>query len=243
MTNKEEGTLTAADLAEAARARASFTAFLNMHFNRLPDTAFVEQVRGVEFTGALDSLAASSDVEPEVAAGAKLMLDHIRANAAVELGKASDDLGVDRTRLYRGVSPSYGPPPPYEAVWRKDMRSVPEFLQDLARTYREAGVSLASDAGERLDYIGVQLDFVRLLAEREAAAWEGSDEAEAARTLQGEVAFFRSHLANWASYFIDTALKRADTDFYRGHLQMVRGFINSEMERLDCSPQASGAVT
>ena len=242
MIHKEEGILTAADLAEAGRARASFIAFLNMHFNRLPDAAFVEQVRGAEFTGALDSLATSSDVEPEVATGARLMLEHIRAKAALDLSQASDDLGVDRTRLYRGVSPSYGPPPPYEAVWRKDMRSVPEFLQELAGTYRQAAVGLASDAGERLDYIGVQLDFVRLLAEREAAAWEGGDEAEAARQLQSELAFFKSHLANWTGYFIEAALKRAETDFYRGHLQMVRGFIHSETERLASSPQATGTA-
>jgi len=40
------------------------------------------------------------------------------------------------------------------------------------------------------------------------------------------------HLGNWVPGFVAKALTIADTDFYRGHLMMLRGFLSAEEERL-----------
>ena len=230
------------DLAEAARARAAFCAFLNVHFTTLPDLGFVERIRSQEFTSVLEALAGNPDVEGELAAGASAMLSFIRSNTDTAANQLSDTLGVDRTRLYRGVSPTYGPPPPYEAVWAKGVTNVAGVLQVIAGIYRQNGVSVAPEATERADYIGIELDFVRVLASREAEAWGANDAATARALLAEQSAFLTRHLAGWAPDFIEKALTMAETDFYRGHLRMLRGFLVAEAARLQAAAGTAPAV-
>lgn len=223
------------DLAEAARARAAFCAFLNIHFTTLPDRGFVERIRSQEFTSVLEALAGNPDVDEDLSAGAFAMLSFIQTNAETEAGSLSDTLGVDRTRLYRGVSPVYGPPPPYEAVWAKGVTNTAAALQVIAAVYRQNGVSVAPEATDRQDYVGIELDFVRILAGREGEAWNTGDEAAARALLAEQASFMTQHLGAWAPDFIGKALELAETDFYRGHLRMLRGFLAAESERLQAA--------
>ena len=87
----------------------------------------------------------------------------------------SERLGIDRTRLYRGVSPTYGPPPPFEAVWRPDKANTTALLQQIAELYHRSGLAESPEAHERLDYIGIELAFIEYLASEEAGAWEAGD--------------------------------------------------------------------
>lgn len=233
-----EPDLTPADLAEAARARASFCAFLNIHFTTLPDLGFVERIRSQQFGAVLDALAGNPDVEGELASGALAMRSFIVAQADAEPGALSDTLGVDRTRLYRGVSPTYGPPPPYEAVWGKGVTNVSAVLQVIAGIYRRNGMTVAPGAAERPDYVGIELDFLSTLATREAEAWESGDAAAARALITEEKAFLADHVGAWVPAFVERALAMAETDFYRGHLLMLRGFLVSEVERLGAAAGA-----
>lgn len=226
------------ELAEMARARATFYHFVGLHFNTLPDLAFVEQLRGEEFGGALASLAENGEIHPGVAAGAALMRDYIQKNTGLEAATFSEKLGVDRTRLYRGVSPAYGPPPPYEAVWTRTGGPETAVLQKVMGLYRTAGLAMAEDANERADYIGVELEYLRLLALREADAWDAADRAAARGILEKEQPFLRS-LAEWVPPFVAKAREYVETDFYRGHLQMLEGLLAEELQQVDLLRQAT----
>ncbi len=225
LTNEQE-------LSEIAHTRASFFAFLNIHFTTLPDVAFVQRIRGDEFTSVLDALSGDEALGTDVVAGAALMRGYIQSTQSMEPPQLSEALGVDRTRLYRGVSPQYGPPPPNEAVWVKSNSPVPEILLGIAEVYRQAGMAISPDAHERLDYIGVELDLHYHLACREADAWLSGDHARAQALLQQQVAFLGEHILRWVPAFIEKASSMAETDFYRGHLQMLRGFLTGEEQRL-----------
>jgi TorA maturation chaperone TorD len=221
-------------LAHSARARAAFCTFLNSHFTTLPDEAFVEQMRGSACSAMLAALVADSSVEDNLAAGADLMAAYLRATSAEPPAELARILGVDRTRLYRGITPDYGPPPPYELVWSKTYRDV-TLLQILTRQYREQGLALSLEATERPDYIGVELEFFRALVVREAEGWEagtpeGANAALAAREAQRT--FLDGHLAAWARLYVDQVLSQARTDFYQGHLLMLQGFLSSEQQSL-----------
>ena len=232
MESTNEGVISGSDLAELARARASILAFLNLHFTTLPDTAFVEHVRGQEYADALEALAADDSLPADMAAGAGAMLAFIRSNVGTAETAFSDTLGVDRTRLYRGVSPAYGPPPPYEAVWSKRVTSVAATLQEIAAIYRQSGMVISPDAKERLDSIGVELDYLHQLALQEAAAWEAGQKEQARGLLQAQQAFLSMHVGDWAPAFVEKALTKAETDFYRGHLTMLRGFLTSQRDQI-----------
>jgi putative dimethyl sulfoxide reductase chaperone len=227
-----ETRLTEQELAEIAQARAQFMAFLNVHFTTLPDVAFVQQIQSDEYTGLLEVLSAD-DSGAGIAAGARLMGEYIRSARGLDASQVSTALGVDRTRLYRGVSPQYGPPPPNEAVWSKGTEPISAQLLALAEIYRQAQLEVAPDARERLDYIGVELDFAYKLAKREVEAWRSGDTANARKALEQQAAFFRDHLGQWVPAFVERARTYVETDFYRGHLQMLETFLAHERERLD----------
>jgi putative dimethyl sulfoxide reductase chaperone len=231
MNMANDAELNPQELANIARTRAAFNSFLSVHFTTLPDAAFVERMRHGDLTAMLEALVNDESVEGDIATGASLMRAHLEKARHKDAPDAAQTLGVDRTRLYRGLSPMYGPPPPYEMVWSKTGQDV-GLLVSLAGTYREMGMSPSPDMIERMDYIGVELDFMRELALREATAWESTSPESAQKLLEAQHTFMNEHLRDWVPLFVDDALKRAETDFYRGHMLMLRGFIASEQEEL-----------
>lgn len=239
MEPTEETPFTPEELAAIARGRAALCAFLNVHFTTLPDEPFVSHLRSEEFSQALTALAAA-DNDPEVAKGAVLMRGFLAANLKTAPAELSQTLGIDRTKLYRGVSPEYGPPPPHEAVWDKRVTDQVVVLKALADVYVAAGVGMAEQARERLDYIAVELDFLRVLAVREMEAWQAAKSEEAKLALGQQLTFVRDHLGMWVPAFVEKALPMAQTDFYRGHLAMLRGFLAAEQQRLEFLLDAAG---
>jgi TorA maturation chaperone TorD len=227
--------LDAPALAHSARARAAFYAFLSVQFTALPDEAFVEHLRSPAVRDMLGALAGDPATEDNLAAGADQMLAYLRATESLPAPELAEKLGVDRTRLYRGITPRYGPPPPYELVWSKTYRDI-SLLQQLARLYREAGLELAPAVIERPDYLGVELDYLRALVSREADGWEagtsnGAGSALAARAAQRS--FLEEHLGAWAPLYVNEVLPHARTDFYQGHLLMLQGFLAGELQAPD----------
>ncbi len=227
MMNQAE--ITSQELASIAKARASFNSFLNVHFVSLPDAKFVKQMRQPEITSMLKALVKDESVDEDLAYGASLMLNFIEGTRSNKTAQMVEKLGVDRTRLYRGVAPTYGPPPPYEMVWSKTFQDL-GLMQILAGTYRENGLEPSPEARDRWDYIGMELQFLVELALREAAAWE-KDDGKAARSLLGKQhEFFSQHMEQWIPDFVQKALEFVETDFYKGHLLMLNGFIKDEKQ-------------
>lgn len=219
------------ELADLAKGRAAFYSLLNVHFTTLPDQSFIEQIRNGEFAAMLDSIIKDDSIAPDVIVGATLMRDYILKTKADTVLALAEKLGVDRTRLYRGVAPGYGPPPPYESVWSSGGEGT-AILQAVAGVYREAGLARAPEATERVDYIGVELDYMREMAKREVQAWESGERQTALDSLKAQQHFMLEHLGAWAPAFVDKALEQVETDFYKGHLLMLRAFIAEDQERL-----------
>jgi TorA maturation chaperone TorD len=228
----KESALTPQELAAIAQARASFCALLNVHFVTLPNVEFVQQIRSPEFDAMLEALGKDGTLPSDISQGTVCTRNYVQSTLAVDAVQLAENLGVDRTRLYRGVSPYYGPPPPYEAVWSKDATQITAVLQALSVLYQEAGVTLSPGLSERADYAGVELAYLLQLAQQELAAWKGGTKEQARGLVEKQLRFVRDHLGAWLPAFIERALAEAKTDFYRGHLLMLRGFLAQEQERL-----------
>jgi TorA maturation chaperone TorD len=104
-------------------------------------------------------------------------------------------------------------------------------LQNIAATLRDAGLARGPLATDRIDYIGVALDYMREIARREAESWESGAREVAIQSVKLQHAFVAEHLG-WVSAFVDKALEQVGTDFYRGHLLMLKRFISQDRERL-----------
>jgi putative dimethyl sulfoxide reductase chaperone len=223
--------MTIHELSSIAQTRAALCSFLNLHFMTLLDSSFIEQVRAREFTSLLQTLAVDASSNDDVTTGANLMSEYLWRTNDLPLTQVVEELGVDRTRLYRSVIKGYGPPPPYEMVWSKEVSDY-SHLSIIAGAYEEAGLSPSPDAKERFDYIGMELEFLSELASREAVARENGAPQDANNLLSFQYNFLTHHFGQWVPDYIEKAMDYAETDFYKGHLLMLRGFINQQKEEL-----------
>ena len=210
-----------------AQARASLYSLINVHFLVLPDPLFIERIRSAAFRTSLAALSVDSDLSETLTAGASLMLKYIESTLGQDVSVLIQAIGVDRTRLYRGVSPALGLPPPCEAVWTSRESETAALLQELAALYKEDGLALATQ--ERLDYIGVELDYIQRLIQNEIAAWRNAEPERALMLQDKQQRFLDRHLSPWVLQFIKKALPLAATDYYRGHLRMLDGLLKSYM--------------
>jgi len=208
---------------EQARARAGLFCFVAALLNEAPDLGLVRRLR------ALDpkALGQSSEVGPSSPASQAIydvvtFVESTRTQPDVAVQEA---LAVDWTRLFRGVTPGYGPTPPYEGLFSAEATGHLALMQAIQTLYIENGAALTGTVPNRPDYLGLELAFAGFLNEAAAAAWERG-EAEAAVTLADRAqAFVAEHPARWASRFVQEALPKAQTGFYRGLLRLIQAML------------------
>jgi TorA maturation chaperone TorD len=214
--------------ADEARLRAEMYRFLAHMFNQSPDSEFVRRLRVLGVSSF--SLLTEDGLSPEVSRGLQEMGSFIEATSGAPEEQVKEELAVDWTRLFRGVSPTYGPPPPYEGVYEEGDQHQTEILQSVTESYLEHSVKVNENAANRPDYIGVELDFLRHLSECEAEVWEQKENQTALNYQEAGRRFLINHLGRWACKFCDLAIEEAKTDFYRGFLRLTKGVLNEEIE-------------
>lgn len=228
---KDNQLLQAQELVAQARTRAGLCTLVGAHFTMLMDDHFVDEIRRPAYRSFLAELSTDEGGGEEMATGAARMLDFIGLTLADHRSDLATRLGVERTLLFRGVSPQNGPPPPYEAVWCLG-RSEFDLLQEISAIYQQSGFRQSPNVHERQDYIGMELDYLCALASCEANAWESEAFDLAKKMMLSQHAFLADHLSTWAPAFIEKALTYARTDFYTGQLMLLRGFIERELKAL-----------
>jgi TorA maturation chaperone TorD len=209
---------------EEAQARAGMFGFLAALYNQRPDVDLVRRLRTVGIESFV-RMTEEENASPDLVQGLSEMAQFIEATKDQSEEEVEQILGVDWTRLFRGISPNYGPTPPYEGVYQAGQRDPVEVLQQVNAIYHENGVTIGEDSPNRPDYIGLELDFLRFLAEREAQAWEQGDEELAFGYADKGKSFFEEHLGGWVWTFCEQALEHARTDFYRGFLRLTKGIM------------------
>jgi TorA maturation chaperone TorD len=146
-------------------------------------------------------------------------------NMNVSIEKLVQDLAADWTRLFRGVSQRYGPPPPYEGVYRKKDEVGAEIILEVKRIYSEHGLSISDEGRDRFDYLGYELDFMKYLSEHVALAIERGQKKEEENYRDAFCRFMSQHLSTWVGDFCAQAAKYTQTPFYSGVLMLLEDTI------------------
>jgi putative dimethyl sulfoxide reductase chaperone len=220
------------DLATLAQTRSSFYEFLCIPFLNLPDANFIQQLRDSSIWSVSDKLTVDLDVHPDIAEGWNRMHKFLEESRCLPIEELTQAIGVDRTRLYRGVSANFGPPPPYEALWTGEGADEISILSGVMAVYRDAGLAPGPELNERVDYVGTELDYLRQMTYRETKAWETGHVKEAKKILHKEKLFVKS-MNEWFPRFLIKATEFAETEMYRGHMQMLKGFLAEEVKWLE----------
>lgn len=212
------------EAATVSRNRANMYSFLATLLNQRPDSALVFNLKtaGGDFICSLAEKASLTGLSAE---GFRDMAKYVDESKGQPEKEIEQDLAVDWTRLFRGLSPAYSPMPPYEAAFTETPGNEIELIQQVNNFYRSHGLVVDDGTNERPDYMGLELSFLEYLADAEAEAWE-SGNADLAKTYQNTArVFLQEHLSTWADKFIEPAMGFAKTSFYHGFLKLCRGVV------------------
>ena len=133
------------------------------------------------------------------------------------------NLSRDWTRLFRGVVKD-GILPPYESLYRPE-RLQKKPAQEINRLFSKMGILVPEEWHQPSDYIGVELDFMRFLCEKE---WRLRNEGEPdalREALEGEKSFLKDHLALWIPIFCERMLGEAQENYYLGIAHLTLGLV------------------
>jgi TorA maturation chaperone TorD len=178
----------------------------------------------------LASLPATAEAEPPADAMDSAWL--ALSNAVPDLATTSlDELGVEFTRLFSGISEGNGPPPPFESVWRED-RLIGESTVAVLESYARAGFADIDPAAGPQDHISVELKFIALLALREAEAWHADDAAGARQRLLQQRDFLRVHLTTWAPRWADSVIQQTTMPLFAALAGLLKAGLGQAMLEL-----------
>ncbi len=106
-------------------------------------------------------------------------------------------------------------------------------MADVGGFYKAFGLELG-DGDERVDHIAAELEFMNLLAVKEAVALIEEGQGEHAKICRdASRVFLRDHLQRWASRF-GTSLAEADGDpIYSAGGRLLGAFVAFDADRLD----------
>lgn len=130
---------------------------------------------------------------------------------------------------------------PLNEIEYGDIKADPLFqphrLADLAAFYRAFGLEVTEDAGERQDHICLELEFMCVLAAKEAYAVEHQlDSDQLAQCRDAQKKFLREHLGRWTPAFARRLAAATNDPALRALAEFTRAFVESECARFGVNP-------
>ena len=130
---------------------------------------------------------------------------------------------------------------PMNEIEYGDIKADPLFqphrLSDLGAFYAAFGLQVTPDAAERVDHISIELEFMSVLAAKEAYAIEHQFEAEQLDLLRdAQKKFLREHLGRWTPAFTRRLAKMAGKTPLGALAQFTGEFVKLECARFNVPP-------
>lgn len=182
--------------------------------------------------------------DPSTAASAEAAWRVASGSAGVRLGLDASAPPVFRTqdlvRFRMACSAVFGHAArgscPLNEIEYGDLNADPLFqphrLSDLAAFYRAFGLEVAPDAGERLDHISFELEFMCVLAAKEACGLEPNQDVRLAEVCRdAERKFLRDHPGRWLPAFSRRLASATEEPLLRQLAKFTGAFILSECAR------------
>ncbi|MFQ6039411.1 MAG: molecular chaperone [Candidatus Poribacteria bacterium] len=213
---------------ETAISRSNIYQFIARFFTKAPDEEFVTKVLQKE---TLDGIATIFSEETA------LELIDFKA----EFGKTVSlkQLACEYWALFDVPGKQYLAP--YESVYRRDSlnsKGQPVGLvygpstYEVIQAYQQAGVKVAPEFLDLPDHVGMELEFLRVLCEKEAEAWQAEKAEVARKYLNWQHDFLQQHLSTWVYTLCDKMMTLASSAFYRAAARMAEEYITLERKNL-----------
>ncbi len=127
--------------------------------------------------------------------------------------------------------------PPYETQYQyAHIFQQTQGLADIAGFYRAFGLEVSDSAGERLDHITVELEFMDFLAYKHAYAMVHHGEEQVKICLDGLKKFMKEHLGRWVPTFATHLARKAGEGFYKELAELTAWWVWEDAKQLGITP-------
>jgi DMSO reductase family type II enzyme chaperone len=200
-------------------------------------------VPGEALAGALGDGSLRRTVAAALAGASGRARQAIDANS-VEALIASGPVATVQATLLQEYTRLFGTDvllPHYEGdyVGSQSFRAL-HAMADVAGFYTTFGVRVAAGAHERCDYIGMELEFMNLLATKEAHAAAATQPGRARLCRRAQTKFFNEHLGRWAPAFAKDWEQLTLHPAHRAAAQIMAEFLRAEAAYLGGSDSRVG---
>ena len=214
-------TPSAAALAEIAGRRGRTYWLLARGFAEAPGRALFG-----ELITALGPVNRAESLGEETAA----LADAVQA--ALSVDEASAVLAIEFTRLFGGLSASYGGLPPFESVVRTGSWGGDVALAVTA-AYADADIDPPLPEASPVDHLAAELRFLAIACHRESNAWRADNKQAAMDWVRCERDFLDQHVLRWVPEYCQKAADMAETPFYRSLLALTPRACALDREDID----------
>ncbi|OGS55752.1 MAG: hypothetical protein A3K60_04285 [Euryarchaeota archaeon RBG_19FT_COMBO_56_21] len=200
-------------------------------FTQNPGSDFIQHLGSVEQIAKLERMDAALREHgggEELTNRLGILMSQIRSLRDADQ-KGLTRLREDYVRLFRGISSNYGPPPPYESVYRSETM-MSEHASEVRAIYREAGLEIQGT--EPPDHIGFELAFMGYLCGKEEKHREDGDlrMARSLASLQDD--FLYNHILKWVPQFCRNIL-RYESPLYGAVASLTISWLDIEERHVD----------
>ena len=204
-----------------AAGRLTVYSVLAMGF-MFPTTERVETIRST-LLPALSTL----DLGPD--------LDDRAERLAAALPKEVDEFRHQYMQLFPPIASQDAPG--YETGYRGEgVFQQSALMADIAAFYRAHGLRAGGSERERPDHITVELEFMAVVAKKEALALGAADSENASICRETGALFLTDHLGCWGPAFGRRATAVSTSDWYRALGELLALWIEAEFETLEVEP-------
>ena len=221
-----------------AKCRGDLYSLLSSAYLHIPARETLE----LGWKPAVDLLSFSQEESKEslqrIEKGLNLVRPYNSAGGVLE-EKTLTNLSRDWTHLFRGVEKK-GILPPYESLYRTGkLQEKPS--REIHRLFSQMGIRVPDEWHQPPDYIGVELDFMRLLCSQELEACENQGPGALGEILHAEHSFLETHLGIWVPQFCEKMFSEAGEDYFRGLAHLTFGLIG--YDRIYTKNRISGVTS
>lgn len=137
----------------------------------------------------------------------------------------------DYTRLF--IGPYELPAVPWESAYlNKDKLLFQEETRIVRLAYLKYAFLPKQYLHEADDHIGLELDFMYQLSTIAYEKVSRSDYTGFREVLTDQVNFLEQHLTQWVPAFTQSVISHADTEFYQGMAQILKGYLEIDLTAL-----------
>lgn len=121
---------------------------------------------------------------------------------------------------------------PYESVQRHGCYEGKSTIQ-VKNFYSKCFFQLPEECPEFVDHLGLEMDFMTKLAQKEADLWQKDERDEIEQNRKYQQDFLEQHLLVWTPGFAQKITQFATHPFYQSLGKLAKEFLAMEKERFD----------